>query len=131
MITALRGEAYRYFFQECSAADTTPTYIVDRLKARFRSHIYLFELDAKLNALKMRAGRFQEYCDAFTALASQCQATSAESKLFIFIGEIPRHTVGNPDPGVAFASRSVTKQAKSLDWSSSMNSLELDQSRFH
>ena len=72
MITALRGEACRYFFQECKAADTTPTYIVDRLKARFRSHIYLFELDAKLNALKMRAGRFQEFCEAFTALALQC-----------------------------------------------------------
>ena len=87
MVTALKGEAARYWLIQCAHRGevATPENIAKHLLARFRPPSYHHNLMARLTALRMQSGNFNAYAEQFLQLTAQIPDLNAQTQLSLFL----------------------------------------------
>ena len=84
MVTALQGDAMRFWFFECTRCDPTPEVIATQLCTRFRSLAHDYDVASRLASLKMRNAQFSDFWDRFRELMALNKTKPTTDLLFTF-----------------------------------------------
>jgi len=87
MVTALQGEAARFWHVQCEAlgVQPDPTRIAEKLKDRFRPPSFHHDLMARMTSLRMQSGQFPAYADQFMHLYLQIPNLSDVTAQSLFL----------------------------------------------